>query len=208
MPKKTVQWVRIVLHVGASVPVVWLGWMAWRGGLGPAPVASVTRLLGRYALALLLLSLLPTALRTAVGITLATSLRRPPGLYAFFYALLHVLAFVGLDYGFAIGLLVTAVVQSRREIVGVAAFVILAILALTSVPHLAKGLGRAWKHVHRSVYLATSLVVLHAVWNYKELRSWPLIVGAFLVLLLMVRLPPVARRLRHWRNPEGRTPSH
>jgi sulfoxide reductase heme-binding subunit YedZ len=202
MSRKTVQRVALGIHVGAWTPLAALAWMAWQGHLGPVPVAVVTRLLGRYALTLLLLSLVPTAVRIVFGVTPAARFRRPLGLYAFFYALLHVLAFVWLDYRLALDLLIVAVFQSRRELVGLAAFAILTVLAVTSVPGLAKRLGRRWKRIHRSVYPAAFFVVLHAIWNYKELRSWPLFAGAALLLLLIVRIPPVTGLLRRWRRSE------
>ena len=196
MEAKHRRWLQRAVHVGSLAPLAALLWLSWRDRLGPVPVAAATRLLGRYALALLLLSLVPTAARIVTGGTWLTRLRRPLGLYAFLYAALHVLAFVGLDYGFALGLVATVVGESRRELVGLAALVILAVLAVTSIPQLVKGLGRTWKRLHRLVYVAAGLVVLHYAWNYKELRTWPVAAGVCLVVLLAVRLPPVARWLR------------
>jgi len=202
MSRKTARWAQIAVHVSAWLPLASLAWMTWQGRLGPVPIAAVTRLLGRYALGLLLLSLLPTAVRIMLGVDWPLHFRQALGLYTFFYALLHVLAFVGLDYRFAFDLIVTVVLESRREVVGAVAFVILAVLAVTSMPGLASRLGRNWKRIQRSVYLAAALVVLHTVWNYKELRSWPLMAGGTLLLLLIVRLPPVAKLFARWRGSE------
>jgi sulfoxide reductase heme-binding subunit YedZ len=196
-----------VTHVGSLAPLAALGWMAWQDQLGPVPVAAATRLLGRYALALLLLSLVPSAIRIATGYAALLRVRRALGLYAFLYAALHVLAFVGLDYSFNLDLLVTVISESRREIVGLAAFLILALLAVTSIRTLIKGLGRYWRAIHRLVYAAAVLVVLHYVWNYKELRTWPIVVGLVLLLLLALRLPPVADWLRQQRSQEARNPT-
>jgi sulfoxide reductase heme-binding subunit YedZ len=200
--RRELRWLRIAVHVGALAPLAALGWMAWRDQLGPVPVAAATRLLGRYALALLLLSLVPTAVRIGTGFGALIRVRRALGLYAFLYALLHFLAFAGLDYGFDLDLLATVIAESSREIVGLAALVILAILAVTSLRSLMRGLGRYWKLLHRSVYLAAALVVLHYVWNYKELRAWPVAAGAALLLLLIPRLPPVENALRRRRREE------
>ena len=203
MDRKTARRIALLIHVGAWIPLATLAWMAWQGHLGPVPVAAATRLLGRYALALLLLSLVPTAVRIIFDLDAAVRFRRPLGLYAFFYALLHVLAFVGLDYRLALDLIIVAVLQSRRELIGLAAFAILLVLALTSIPGLVKRLGKNWKRIHRSVFLAAGFVVLHAIWNYKELRAWPLFAGTALILLLIVRLPPVASLLHRWRKSEA-----
>ena len=202
MLRRKARWTRIAVHVGAWLPLASLAWMTGQGRLGPVPVAAVTRLSGRYALAFLLLSLFPTAVRIVSGVKWALRFRKTLGLYAFFYALLHVLAFVGLDYRCAFDLIVTVVLESRREAVGAAAFVILAVMATTSMPLLARHLGRNWRRIQRSVYLAAALVVHHTVWNYKELRSWPLMAGGTLLLLLIVRLPPVAKLFARWRGSE------
>jgi sulfoxide reductase heme-binding subunit YedZ len=148
----------------------------------------VIRRLGRYALALLLLSLIPTAVRTITGYGGLLRVRRALGLYAFLYAALHALAFAGLDYGFDLDLILQVIAESHREIVGLAALGILAALALTSIPGLTRRLGRYWKWIHRMVYLAGALVVLHYVWNYKELRAWPTVTAAVLALLLLARV--------------------
>lgn len=200
MERRRVPWWKLVVHVAALAPLAVLTWMAWQKQLGPAPVAAATRLLGRYALVLLLLSLVPTAVRIVTGFDGLLPVRRSLGLYAFLYAAAHVLSFAGLEYRFDLRLIATTVAESRREILGLGAFLILALLAVTSMRGLMKRVGTAWKTVHRLVYLAAILVVLHYVWNYKELRAWPLAAGTIVLLLLIVRIPPAARLFRRWRD--------
>jgi len=194
------RWLKVLTHVGALTPLAALAWMFWQDQLGPIPVKAVIRLLGRYALAFLLLSLVPTVVRTVTGFGKIMRLRRPLGLYAFLYATLHVLAFAGLDFGFRVGLIVKTILQSRREIVGLVALGILALLALTSIRSLMRELGKTWKTVHRLVYAAGVLVVFHAIWNYKEWRVWPAVAGGVLGMLLVARVPAVAAFLRSWRQ--------
>lgn len=177
--------------MGALAPLAALAWMFWQDRLGPVPVETVIRLLGRYALTLLLLTLVPTVVRTVTGFGEIVRLRRPLGLYAFLYAALHFLAFAGLDFGFRVGLIVTTIVQSRREIVGLVALAILGLLALTSIRSLMRKLGTTWKTVHRLIYAAGGLVVLHYVWNYKESRTWPAVAGTALLVLVLARVPAV-----------------
>ncbi len=193
-------WLLIGTHVTALAPLAALTWMYWQDQLGPAPVAAVIRLLGRYALALLLLSLVPTVIRTVAGFEQVVKVRRTLGLYAFAYAALHFLAFAGLDYRFDVRLVARVIVESRREMAGLGALVILGLLALTSTAGWMKRLGRNWKRLHRLVYVAASLVVAHYVWNYKVLRTWPAAAGVTLGLLLAARLPPVERLLGRWRR--------
>jgi sulfoxide reductase heme-binding subunit YedZ len=182
-------------------------WMFWQNQLGPVPVAAVIRRLGRYALVILLLSLVPTVIGMLTRFGAIVRIRRTLGLYAFLYSTLHVLAFVGLDYGFDLELLAGTVLESRRDVVGLIALLILGILALTSIRSLMRTLGRYWKPLHRLVYLAGGLVVLHYVWNYKELRPWPPVAGAALLLLLAARLRPVASFLRKQRHQDEPGPA-
>ncbi|MFW6136374.1 MAG: sulfite oxidase heme-binding subunit YedZ [Chloroflexota bacterium] len=200
MGRRDIRWIHIVTHIGALTPLASLAWMFWQDQLGPAPVAAVIRLLGRYALALLLLSLVPTVIRTVTGFGVVMRVRRTLGLYAFLYTALHFLAFAGLDYRFDLGLIATTVAESRREMVGLAALAILAALALTSIGGVRKRLGRFWKPLHRLVYVAGGLVVLHTIWNYKELRTWPALAGGALVVLLAARVPAIAELLSRLRT--------
>ena len=204
MRARRIVWLQIATHIGALTPLAVLIWLFWQDRLGPVPIAAVIRRTGRYALVLLILSLVPTVVRTVTGYGELLHVRRWLGLYAFFYATLHFLAFVGLDYRFSFGLITQALLEGRREIAGLIALTILGVLALTSIRGLMVRLGKRWKSLHRLVYLAGALVVLHYVWNYKELRTWPIVAGVALLVLLALRLPPIAdwlRQLRRQREP-------
>lgn len=196
MPRGRQTWLRVATHIGALTPLAVLIWLFWQDRLGPVPIAAVIRRTGQYALVLLILSLVPTVVRTVTGYAEVLYLRRWLGLYAFFYAAMHFLAFAGLDYGFRFALIIQALLEGRREIAGLLALIILSLLALTSIPGLMVRLGKNWKRLHRLVYLAGALVVLHYVWNYKEFRTWPAVAGGALLGLLIFRLPPIAERLR------------
>ena len=204
MRARRVLWLQVATHIGALTPLAVLIWLFWQDRLGPVPIAAVIRRTGRYALVLLILSLVPTVVRTITGYGELLHVRRWLGLYAFFYAALHSLAFAGLDYRFRFALIIQAILEGRREIAGLAALSILGLLALTSIPGLMVRLGKTWKRLHRLVYLASALVVLHYVWNYKVLRTWPTLAGAAFLLLLAARLPSIADRLRRVRRQRGR----
>lgn len=190
----------LLVHLGAWLPLAWLVWDWQRGGLSVNPIQDITQRLGDTALALLMLSLACTPLNTLFGFRWALRLRRPLGLYAFFYALLHFLTFVGLDYGFDLDLLPGAILEKRFVLVGLAALLILAVMAATSFDVSKVRLGKTWKRLHRLVYLAGGLAVLHFAWAVKgdlfQLRGAvlrPLLYGLALALLLVLRLPPVRR---------------
>ena len=188
-------WLRVGTHVAAWAPLVVLVWASWRDRLGPDPVREVTLRTGRYALIFLILSLVPTVIRLISDFKAALRVRRALGLYAFMYATLHFLSFAGLDFGFDLGLLTQAILEGRRELVGLSALIILVPLALTSSKGWMKRLGRRWRRLHRLVYLAGILAVLHYVYRFKELRAAPILAGVALGILLLVRLPPIAKRI-------------
>ena len=189
-------WLTIIVHIGGLVPLASLLWAYWRGGLGPDPVGQMTWRTGRPALLFVLLSLMPTVIAAVTGYTQILRVRRTLGLYGFLYAALHFLVFVGVDYAFDFGLIVIGVREGPFVLVGLGAGIILALLAATSTGGWRRRLGGNWRRLHRLVYLAGGLAVLHYAWRFKELRVLPLLAGAALLLLLAARIPPIARRFR------------
>ena len=136
------------------------------------------------ALVFLVLSLACTPIYTLFGFKPALKVRRALGLYAFFYASLHFLTFVGLDYQFDIGLLKEAIFEKRYALVGFAAFLILIPLAVTSTKGWMRRLGKKWKHLHKLIYLAGLLAVVHYIWLVKSDIRVPLEYALVVVLLL------------------------
>jgi len=136
-------WLRILAHVGALMPLVWLVWRYWRG-LMFDPIRQVTTSTGRSALVLLLLSLACTPI-AILGFKRILRVRRALGLYAFVYASLHGLIFAGWDYGFDLQLLKPAILNQRFVLAGSAAFLLLLLLAITSTRGWQKRLGKNWK---------------------------------------------------------------
>ena len=186
-----VRWLHILAHIAALLPLVLLAWgHAW-GQLTANPIREIIRRTGRYALILLVSSLACTPIYVLFRFRPALRLRRPLGLYAFAYASLHMLTFVGPDYGFDLVLIAKEILEKRFVQVGLLAFLILLTLAVTSTRGWAKRLGRNWKRLHRVVYLAALLVVVHFVWAVKADIRVPLLYGVVVVLLLTIRIPRV-----------------
>ena len=193
-------WLRILVHSGALLPLAVLAWDYWQGGLSVNPIQDVTLRTGKYALVLLVLSLACTPINTVFGYKPVLRLRRPLGLYAFMYVGLHLLIFVGLDYGFDPALIREAILEKRYALVGFTAFLILLPLAVTSTKGWMRRLGRLWKRLHRWVYLAALMAVLHFVWLVKSDIREPLLYGAVVVLLLVLRIPRVRHAVSHFRS--------
>jgi sulfoxide reductase heme-binding subunit YedZ len=194
-------WLRIVVHLGAWAPLALIGLDALRDNLTANWIQAITFRTGKPALVLLVLSLACTPLASVFGFKAALKVRRALGLYAFMYAALHFAIFVGLDYGFDLALIWETVLEKRYLIVGAGALLILLPLAITSFQWWMKRLGKAWKRLHKLAYIAGLLAVSHYVWVVKTDVREPLAWGAFLVLLLGLRVTPVkkaASQLWQW----------
>jgi sulfoxide reductase heme-binding subunit YedZ len=192
-------WLRILVHAGALVPLGWMVWQYTQDLFLVDPVREMTTLTGKMALILLVLSLACTPINTVFGFRQVLRVRRALGVYAFLYAGVHFMIFVGLDYGFDLGLLRQAIFDQRYVLVGFAAGLILASLALTSTRGWQQRLGRNWKRLHRLVYLAGVLAVLHFAWLVKDIRE-PLRYAMIIALLLVLRIPRLRQAVSNTRH--------
>jgi sulfoxide reductase heme-binding subunit YedZ len=196
--KLKARWPQILTHIGALLPLAWLLWNYWQGQFIVDPVKEITTRTGKTALILLILSLACTPLNTIFGLKHAQRLRRPLGLYAFLYVGLHFLTFLGLDYGFDLHLIRQDILDQRYVLVGFATGLLLLPLAITSTKGWQKRLGKNWKRLHRLVYVASILDIVHFVWLTKDIRE-PLRYGGVVALLLMVRIPAIKRAISNAR---------
>ncbi len=180
---------QLIFHLLAWLPLLWLLWGFWQDQLGLNPVRTITLRTGKTALIFLLLSLTVTPLYLLFDWKWVYRFRRPLGLYAFLYAALHVLTFVGLDYGFDWTLVSDAIQNNRYTLVGLTAFLILLPLALTSAKRSKAWLGpKWWKWLHRWSYLAAGIAVLHYALLVRQYYTQPIIFAVILAALLGVRL--------------------
>jgi len=193
------RWLQVLVHAGVWLTLARTLWQYWQGMFLVDPVREITTRTGRTALILLVLSLACTPINTVVGFKQVLRVRRALGVYAFLYASLHFLTFVGLDYGFDLSLIGQVISEQRYVIAGFAAGVILLLLTITSTKGWQKRLGKNWKRLHRLVYLAGILVVVHFVWLSKDWREAARY-GAVVAVLLALRLPWVRTALTRGRH--------
>ncbi|MEN8159039.1 MAG: protein-methionine-sulfoxide reductase heme-binding subunit MsrQ [Myxococcota bacterium] len=172
----------------ALLPLAGLGVGAARGSLGANPVETITHVTGEWGLRLLLATLAVSPLRRATGWAFLAPWRRSLGLLAFGYATLHFATFLALDLGFDLSALGEEVVERPYVTLGFSALVLLTPLAVTSTRGWQRRLGRRWIELHRLVYFAAGLAVLHFVWLVKSDLAEPLAYGAVLAGLLALRL--------------------
>lgn len=194
---------RALVHLGAWLPLALIIADYARDALTANPIQAILTRTGKVSLVLLVLSFACTPLHTLLGWHAVLRVRRALGLYGFGYALLHVATFVVLDYGLDLALIAQVVVEKYYIIAGVAAFGLLLPLALTSTRGWQRRLKQRWRVVHRLVYLAMPLAVLHFMLLVKSLLGHPepLVWAGVVSLLLALRIPIVRQRasqLQHW----------
>ena len=156
--------------------------------LGPNPIDHVTRTLGDWTIRILLASLAMTPLRILFGISWPVTLRRLLGLFAFFYVCLHFSVWIVLDHFFDWGQLIADIWKRPYITVGMLALTLLVPLAATSTAGMVKRLGgRNWRRLHRAVYVAAVLGVLHYLWLAKKGVNDPFLYAGVLAILLGIR---------------------
>ena len=174
-------------------PLLWLVVRFREDGLGANPIEEFTHWGGTSTLILLLLTLAVTPLRRWAGWNLVRY-RRRLGLAAFFYGLTHFMTYLALDQFFAFEYVLEDIAERPYITAGFAAFVLLIPLAVTSTRGWIRRLGRRWQRLHRIVYLAAGLGVLHYFWKVKADTLWPMVAAVVLAVLLASRLKPKAAR--------------
>lgn len=190
-----VRWVlKPALWVACLAPAAWLIHGLVRQDLGADPVKTLTHTTGLSALVILLVTLAVTPVRRLLGQPVLIRLRRPLGLFAFFYATLHLAIYAVFDHRLSVADISADIVEHPWVLVGFLAFLILAVLAVTSPNAMVRRLGRRWQRLHRLVYLAAGLAVLHFFWLVKRDVSEPLVYATILAILLASRLVLRPRR--------------
>lgn len=194
--KQTILALKSVLWVGALTPAAWLALGLYRADLGPNPIEELTHTTGMTTLVLLLITLSVTPLRRITGWNPIIKLRRPLGLFAFFYGVVHFNIWFVFDMVFNIERMLADIAERRYITVGMAALLVLTPLAITSTKGWIRRLGKRWTTLHKGVYLAATLGVVHYYWLVKADTRLPLLLATCLLVLLIARLPAFNRRRR------------
>jgi sulfoxide reductase heme-binding subunit YedZ len=184
---------KAVIHIAALLPLINLYYLALNDELGGDPVEYVIHFTGIGAFNLLLLTLLisPAAKRFRLGFIMQT--RRLMGLYAFGYAVFHVINFLAFDLQFAWSLFFTEILERPYISIGMLAFALLFTLALTSLNSIKSSMGRHWQSLHNSSYLIILLVAIHFYWSVKSEITSPLFYLFLSSFVLIIRY----KKLKH-----------
>jgi sulfoxide reductase heme-binding subunit YedZ len=200
--KGALAWLKPAVFALCALPLVKLAVDAARDALSANPIAEVMNRLGFWTLTLLVASLAATPMKTLFGFTVQMRVRRMVGLFAFFYALLHFLTYLGLDQALDFSDIGADIAKRKFITVGFAAFLTLIPLAVTSTDGAVKRLGfRRWKRLHRLAYVAAVLGVVHFVWRVKADYLEPALFAVTLAALFLARLAPTRAK----RAPRGAT---
>ncbi|WP_257283617.1 sulfite oxidase heme-binding subunit YedZ [Endozoicomonas sp. SESOKO1] len=179
--------IKLVVFPLSLFPLANLVLKALENHLGPDPASALTHGLGEWALIFLMLSLAISPVRQMTGIGKLIRFRRMLGLFTLFYAVLHLLAYLAFMLSWEWQTLLEDLYKRSYIIVGAFALSILMALGVTSTKNMMRRLGKQWSQLHRLVYVAAVLAVIHFLWLVKSDYTEPVIYGALLAILLLLR---------------------
>jgi sulfoxide reductase heme-binding subunit YedZ len=180
---------KTLIWINALVPLALLGYDAVRGQLGANPVEFFLRTTGVMTLISLLVTLSITPLRKLTGNNQLIKFRRTLGLFAFFYGCIHLTTYIVFDRGLSLGGTVADVIQRPFIALGMAAFLMMVPLAVTSTNGMIKRLGgKRWQRLHRLIYVTGIFGVIHFWMIVKSDIFYPALFGMILAALLGYRI--------------------
>ena len=182
------------LFLACLAPFLGLFYAAGRHALGPDPAEAIMHATGEWSLRLLLLTLLVSPLRQWTGWAVVMRQRRMLGLFAFFYACVHLLSFAHFYVGWTLPLLLEELGERPYIAVGFLAWLLLLPLALTSTRGWQRRLRRRWQQLHRLIYPAGVLACLHLMWQARSDVGEALVYTVFMAVLLGWRVTRYRRR--------------
>jgi methionine sulfoxide reductase heme-binding subunit len=195
LKRRRIDLLRLAAHVGSLIPLALLLWDYATGDLSFDPIREATLRTGRAALALLVATLACTPVYILSGVRPVLALRKPLGMYATGYALIHLFIFIWFDYGLDLALIWDELRTKLYLQVGLLALFLLVPLAITSTRGWIRRLGRWWARLHWLIYPAGMLAVLHFVLLARAGRRAPVVYAVLLAALLVLRLPPLRRAI-------------
>ena len=187
---------KVAVFAACLVPAGLLGWHAYQQDLTANPIEYITHFTGDWTLRFLLITLAITPVRKLTGQLWLIKFRRMLGLFAFFYAMLHLSTYVVLDHFFNWQEMVADVYKRPYITAGVTAFSLMLPLALTSTKGWIRRLGKKWQWLHRLIYFSALAGVVHYWWLVKADVRKPQIYAAILAVLVAYRVAAWAANRR------------
>ena len=165
--------------------------------LGAEPVKKIMNHFGEWTLIFICLTLTMSPLKRITNLSFWIKFRRMLGLFVFFYATIHLLTYVGLDYRFDWEPIINDVLKKKYIFIGFSAWLLLIPLAATYSQKMIKILKRNWKNLHRLVYVIAIFGSLHYIWLSKTIFFKPLIYTLIIVVLLALRIKIKKRAINY-----------
>tara|TARA_B100001287_G_scaffold163411_1_gene137317 strand:- start:164 stop:739 length:576 start_codon:yes stop_codon:yes gene_type:complete len=156
--------------------------------LGPEPVKEITHHTGEWTLIFIIITLAMSPLKKITKLNIWISFRRMLGLFVFFYATIHLMTYIVVDYRFDWQQIYDDVLKKKYVFIGFSAWLLLIPLAATSSQKMTKLLKQNWKKLHRLIYVIAIFGALHYIWLSKTIFFKPLIFAIIILILLMFRL--------------------
>tara|TARA_B100001121_G_scaffold94456_1_gene83547 strand:- start:68 stop:646 length:579 start_codon:yes stop_codon:yes gene_type:complete len=176
------------IFILSTIPFLIIIYKIFFNKLGPEPVKEITHFTGEWTLIFICLTLAMSPLKKLTNLNFWVKGRRMLGLFVFFYASLHLLTYVGIDYRFSWQPIFDDVVKKKYIFVGFAAWLLLIPLTLTSSQKMMLLLKQNWKKLHKLIYVIAILGSLHFVWLSKTIYFKPLIYFVIITILLFLRV--------------------
>ena len=170
------------------IPLILIVYKIFTNNLGPEPIKEITHHTGEWALLFIVFTLAMTPLKKITNLNIWISFRRMLGLFAFFYASLHLMTYVGLDYRFDLENISKDILTKKFIFIGFAAWLLLVPLAITSSKKMMGILKHNWKKLHRLTYIIAIFAVVHFIWLVKRDLTEPLIYLFIILALLAFRI--------------------
>ena len=171
----------------STIPLILILYKIFFNKLGPEPVKEITSFTGEWTLIFICLTLSMSPLKKITNLILFINLRRMLGLFVFFYATLHLLTYVGIDYRFNFSPIIDDVLKKKYIFIGFSAWLLLIPLTITSSKKMIRILKDKWKRIHRLIYVIAVFGSLHYIWLSKTIFFKPMIYSLIIFLLLLLR---------------------
>jgi len=181
------RYLKVVIFTLSLVPIFYIIYQILTNQLGPEPIKDITHHTGKWTLYFIVITLAMTPLKKITKLNIWINYRRMFGLFIFFYASVHLMTYVGLDYRFDLTSIGDDIIKKKYIFIGFAAWLLLIPLAITSNKRMMKILKDKWKKLHRLIYIISLFGSIHYLWLVKRDLTEPLVFLSIILILLTFR---------------------
>ena len=181
------KYLKVLIFTLSLVPIFYIIYQILTNQLGPEPIKDITHHTGKWTLYFIVITLAMTPLKKITKLNIWINYRRMFGLFIFFYASVHLMTYVGLDYRFNLASIGDDIIKKKYIFIGFSAWLLLIPLAVTSNKRMINILKDKWKKLHRLIYLISLFGGIHYLWLVKRDFIEPLIFLTIILILLAFR---------------------